>query len=154
MIPLKRVHVSRLKSVQYLVICQAGLAVCAEAEAASEDLKRDMLREFELGVQNFTMPTELKGYTREVLLRSKNFVARTCKHDDLHTGTNCKNNFESSASNHNDDSCECVGDTLWRKFKEIKAVIINEFSAIYSRNLPGGQPPSGISYEEILDKTR
>ena len=55
-------NVSKLKSVQYLVICRAGLAVCAEAEAASEDLRRDMLREFELGVKNFTMPIELKHF--------------------------------------------------------------------------------------------
>ena len=47
----------------------------------------------------------------------------------------------------------CLGDTLWRKFKDIKSVIINDLSVVYATNLPGGQPPSGISYQEILDKT-
>ena len=39
-------NMSRLKSTQYLLICRAGLAVSAESEAASEELKRDMLQEF------------------------------------------------------------------------------------------------------------
>ena len=46
-----------------------------------------------------------------------------------------------------------IGEFLWRKFKDVKAIIVNDFSALYASNLTGGQPPSGISYQEILDKT-
>ena len=47
------VNLSRLKSTQYLLICRAGLAVSAESEAASEELKRDMLQEFKDAVAKF-----------------------------------------------------------------------------------------------------
>ena len=147
-------NLSWLKSTQYLLICRAGLAVSAESEAASEELKRDMLQEFKDAVAKFSISDDLKGYPTDILMRSKNFIARICKTEDLHTGTRYEISFYFVASNRNTLFRLCLGDTLWRKFKDIKAVIINDLSAVYATNLPGGQPPSGISYQEILDKTR
>ena len=43
------------------------------------------------------------------------------------------------------------GESLWRKYRDIKAFVINEISDIYASCMP---PPSGISIEEILIKTR
>ena len=48
-------NLSRLKSTQYLLICRAGLAVSADSEVASEELKRDMLLEFKDAVEKFSM---------------------------------------------------------------------------------------------------
>ena len=60
-------NLSRLKSTQYLLICRAGLAVSAESEAASEELKRDMLQEFKDAVEKFSMSDDLKGYPTDIL---------------------------------------------------------------------------------------
>ena len=43
------------------------------------------------------------------------------------------------------------GESLWRKYRDIKAFVINEISDIYASCMP---PPSGISMEEIFIKTR
>ena len=56
-------------------------------EAASEELKRDMLVEFKDAVEKFSMSDDLKGYPTDILMRSKNFIARICKPEDLNTGT-------------------------------------------------------------------
>ena len=76
------VNLSRLKSTQYLLI-----AVSAESEAASKELKREVLQEFKDAVDKFSMSNELKGYPTDILMRSKDFIARICKTEDLHTGT-------------------------------------------------------------------
>ena len=81
------VNLSRQKSTQYRLICRAGLAVSAESAAASEELKRDMLQEFKDAVEKFSMSDDLKGYPTDILMQSKNFIARICKTEDLHTGT-------------------------------------------------------------------
>ena len=47
-----------------------------------------------------------------------------------------------------------TGASVWRKYNEIWRVVINEISYVYSRNLPGGQPPSGKSYDEIFLQVR
>ena len=39
-------NILMLKSLQYLIICKAGLAVCEEIEASTEELRREILREF------------------------------------------------------------------------------------------------------------
>ena len=75
-------NIPMLKSVQYLIICKAGLAVCEEIEASTEELRREILREFTEGIDKSTLPIELKGYDREVLKRSKNFTSRTCTFSD------------------------------------------------------------------------
>ena len=86
-------NIPMLKSLQYLIICKAGLAVCEEIEASTEELRREILREFTEGVDKTTLPIELKGYDKEVLLRSKNFASRACTFSDLHTGMSKENSF-------------------------------------------------------------
>ena len=82
-----------LKSLQYLIICKAGLAVCEDIEASTEELRREILREFTEGVDKTTLPIELKGYDKEVLLKSENFASRACTFSDLHTGMSKENGF-------------------------------------------------------------
>ena len=60
-------NIPMLKSLQYLIICKAGLAVCEEIEASTEELRREILREFTEGVHKTTLPIELKRYDKEVL---------------------------------------------------------------------------------------
>ena len=79
------VNLSGMKSMRYLLICRAGLAVSAESEAASEEHKTEMLQEFKDAVDKFSMSNELRGYPTDFLMRSKNFIARICKNEDLHT---------------------------------------------------------------------
>ena len=47
-------NIPMLKSLQYLIICKAGLAVCEEIEASTEELRREILREFTEGVDKTT----------------------------------------------------------------------------------------------------
>ena len=47
-----------------------------------------------------------------------------------------------------------TGSSIWRKYNEIRRYVINDISFAYSRKMPGGQPPSGKSYEEILTQVR
>ena len=79
------VNLSRMKSTQCPLICRASLVVSAESEAASEEHKTEMLQEFKDAVDKFSMSNELRGYPTDILMRSKNFIARICKNEDLHT---------------------------------------------------------------------
>ena len=94
-------------------------------------IENDVFIEFTQGVEKCKIPSNLQGINSALFLRSKNFLGRTCLDSDLHTG-----------------------DSLWRKFAEIKKIISNDFTDIYLKFLPGGQPPSGLSMEDILEKTR
>jgi hypothetical protein len=47
-----------------------------------------------------------------------------------------------------------TGASLWRKFKEIKLVLMNDFGPVLSKKLPGGQLPSGKSMSEMLIAVR
>ena len=54
--------------------------------------------------------------TLKILLRSKNFILKVCKIDNYHDG-----------------------ESIWRKFGEIKRVVFNDITKLYMKNLPGGQ---------------
>ena len=84
-----------------------------------------------MAVSILGLSPELQGISWEILLRSKNYVVKACKVDDYHDG-----------------------ESIWWKFGEIKRVVVNDFTELYMKNLPGGQLPSGKSKEEIIDKTR
>ena len=62
-------------------------------------------------------------------MRTKNYFIDVARLDakDLHTGA-----------------------TLWRKYKEIRLILMNDFAPILSSELPGGMPPSGKSFAEIF----
>ena len=47
------------------------------------------------------------------------------------------------------------GSTLWRKYLSIKKYVNNQITPLYVKNLgPDGQPPSGMTLEDILLRTR
>ena len=119
------------KSFQYVLIVKAGLAVSERKEMSKFDIENDVFEEFTQAVERCQIPSNLTGINRAVFLRSKNFLGRTCLDSDLHTG-----------------------DSLWRKYAEIKKIICNDFTDIYQKFTPGGQPPSGLSLEDVLEKTR
>ena len=124
-------QVQDIKSFQYVCIARAGLAVCQEREMCKEEIEREIFQEFKLACAASCLSPPLEGIDRAVLLRSKNFVVKVCKPDDYHDG-----------------------ESIWRKFGEIKRVIVNDFTELYVKNLPGGQLPSGKSKAEIIEKTR
>ena len=47
-----------------------------------------------------------------------------------------------------------TGATLWRKYKEIRLILMNDFAPTLSARLPGGMPPSGKSFAEVLVAVR
>ena len=47
-----------------------------------------------------------------------------------------------------------TGESIWRKFKDIRRYIANEMNSAFSLRLPGGQLPSGKSMEETLQLVR
>ena len=59
-----------------------------------------------------------------------NYVVKVCKVYDYHDG-----------------------ESVWREFGEIKRVVVNDFTELYMKDLPGGQLPSRKSKEEIIEKT-
>lgn len=124
-------NVHDIKSHQYLCITKAGLAVSAERELSKELLEREIFEEFKAAIDLLDIPSELHGIDRNILHRSKNYIVKVCKDDDYHDG-----------------------ESIWRKFGEIKRIVINDFTELYMKNLPGGQLPSGISKAEIIEKTR
>ena len=93
--------ISKLKSFQYILVCRAGLAVCDQGEAPKENLHRDMLYQFQEAVKALgAMPPELTCYTKEFLLRSKNYTARVNRDEDLHTGTTSQDQIDVQTSDH------------------------------------------------------
>ena len=120
-----------IKSFQYVCIVKAGLAVCGEQEMKKKEVEKEIFEEFTMAVNALQLSLEIQGINREILLRSKNYVVKVCKEDDYHDG-----------------------ESVWRKFGEIKRVVVNDFTELYMKNLPGGQLPSGKSKEEIIEKTR
>jgi hypothetical protein len=97
-----------VKSYQYVLIVKAGLAVAEKKEMSKSDIENEVFEEFTQGVQRCQVPNNLTGINRALFLRSKNFLSRTCLDSDLHTG-----------------------DSLWRKYAEIKKIICNDFTDIY-----------------------
>jgi hypothetical protein len=47
-----------------------------------------------------------------------------------------------------------TGESIWRKFKDIRRYIANQMNSAFSLRLPGGQLPSGKSMEETLQLVR
>ena len=49
------------------------------------------------------------------------------------------------------ESCDLhTGASLWRKYKEIRLVLLNEYTPLLLKRLPNGHPPSGKSFGEVL----
>ena len=112
---------SRFKSAQYLLISRAGLAVSQMGPMASESIENHILQEMTEGVEAFKDQNNvLNGLNTNVMLRTKGFNTLSAKPGDLHSGC-----------------------SLWRKYGEIKRVILNELSSDFESLKVNGQPRSG-----------
>ena len=65
---------------------KAALAVCAEREMSKEQIEREIFEEFQMAVGILGLSPALQGVSREILLRSKNYVVKACKVDGYHDG--------------------------------------------------------------------
>ena len=125
--------VNDIKSKQFVLITKAGLAVSQSKEKGIVNINQQILTEFTEAVKAILLPPSFNGFDRNAFLRTKNYNVEISRLEasDLHTGA-----------------------TLWRKYKEIRLILMNDFAPLLSKRLPGGQPPSGKSYSEILVDVR
>ena len=130
---MARLSTNEIKMKQYVLIAKAGLAVTAMKEKNISLLEDSIFLEFTAAVTACQLPQSFDGFIKSHFLRTKSFKTSLEKLDsgDLHTGG-----------------------SLWRKFKEIKLVLMNDFAPVLSKKLPGGQLPSGKSMAEILVAVR
>ena len=121
--------VNDVKSKQFLLITKAGLAVSQSKEKGIVNIEQQILAEFSEAVKAVFLPPIFLGFDRNGFMRTKNYFIDVARLDakDLHTGA-----------------------TLWRKYKEIRLILMNDFAPILSSKLPGGMPPSGKSFAEVL----
>ena len=121
--------VNDVKSKQFLLITKAGLAVSQSKEKGIVNIEQQILAESTEAVKAVFLPPIFLGFDRNGFMRTKNYFIDVARLDakDLHTGA-----------------------TLWRKYKEIRLILMNDFAPILSSKLPGGMPPSGKSFAEIL----
>ena len=123
---------SRFKSAQYLLVSRAGLAVSQMSAMPSESLETHILIEMTHGVEDFQdLSNVLNGLDKNVMLRTKGFNSLTAKPGDLHSGC-----------------------SLWRKYGDIKRVILNELSNDFESLKVNGQPRSGQTIEDLLEEVR
>ena len=120
-----------VKSKQYVLISRAGMIVPSN-DMTIEQIHDRMLTQFHAHVANWNPVNSLRNV-------SKDKFFRTCKHlaDDV------------------PKTDEHSGQSLWRKYAEIKKYVVNQITPIYAKLLgPDGKLASGISMEEVLFKTR
>ena len=118
--------VNDVKSKQFLLITKAGLAVSQSKEKGIVNIEQQILAE---AVKAVFLPPIFLGFDRNGFMRTKNYFIDVARLDanDLHTGA-----------------------TLSRKYKEIRLILMNDFAPKLSSKLPGGMPPSGKSFAEVL----
>ena len=117
-----------IKSRQNVLITRAGLAVPSN-EMKSHEIDEAIMIQFvnHVALIRHNLPCSQDGF-----LRSSRHCDHTVTEKDLHNGS-----------------------TLWRKFLSIKKYVNNRITPLYVKNLgPDGQPPSGMTLEDILLKTR
>ena len=119
--------VNNIKTVQFLLVVRAGLAVIKNSEKSLDILHFDSLLEFTAAVKNYRLDTAMSDIDKSVFMRTKNFLNPSCKPSDAH-----------------------IGESVWRKFKDIRRYIANEMNSVFTQCLPGDQLPSGKSMENIL----
>ena len=124
-------QVHDIKSFQCVCNTKAGLAVCSERGMSKYQIEQEVFEEFKMALETLGLPHELDGVDRQILLWSKNFIVKVCKIDNYHDG-----------------------ESILRKFGEIKRVVVNDFTDLCMKNLPSGQLSSGKLKMEIIEKTR
>ena len=116
----------QIRSVQYLLIAKAGLAVSASSTMTLKDLQEEMLRVYGLLVQ------ARLNEGKHNLTISQLWGASIAMH-----------------------SARFTGDELWRRWKSIKTVITNVIIKTFHGCLgPGLKPPSGRTMEDMLEETK
>ena len=130
---MNNLGVHDVKSKQFLLITKAGLAVSQSKEKGMVNIEQQVMTEDTEAVKAIFLPPAFLGYDRNGFMRTKNYFVDVAKLDpnDLHTGA-----------------------TLWRKYKEIRLILMNDFAPLLTKRLPGGLPPSGKSFAEILTAVR
>ena len=130
---MNNLGVHDVKSKQFLLITKAGLAVSQSKEKGMINIEQQILAEYTEAVKAIFLPPAFLGYDRNGFMRTKNYFVDIGKLDpsDLHTGA-----------------------TLWRKYKEIRLILMNDFAPLLTKRLPGGLPPSGKSFAEVLTAVR
>ena len=130
---MNNLGVHNVKSKQFLLITKAGLAVSQSKEKGMINIEQQILAEYTEAVKAIFLPPAFLGYDRNGFMRTKNYFVDIGKLDpsDLHTGA-----------------------TLWRKYKEIRLILMNDFAPLLMKRLPGGLPPSGKSFAEVLIAVR
>ena len=116
----------KIRSVQYLLIAKAGLAVSASSTMTLKDLQEEMLRVYGLLVQ--------------------------ARLNEGKHNLNISQLWGASIAMH---SARFTGDELWRRWKSIKTVITNVIIKTFHGCLgPGLKPPSGRTMEDMLEETK
>jgi hypothetical protein len=130
---LSNFPVAEVKQIQYCLLAKAGLAVSEGLETSIPNLHKNIYIEFKEAINAFQLPENLKGLDKNILFRSRNFPSKpdVIKPDDLRTGM-----------------------SLWRKWGEIKRVVVNEFSPLLAGLMKNGDLPSGKSMAELLKNVR
>ena len=130
---MNNLGVHDVKSKQFLLITKAGLAVSQSKEKGMINIEQQILAEYTEAVKAISLPPAFLGYDRNGFMRTKNYFVDIGKLDpsDLHTGA-----------------------TLWRKYKEIRLILMNDFAPLLLKRLPGGLPQSGKSFTEVLIAVR
>ena len=97
------------------------------SEKSIELLHSDAMLEFTTAVDNYRLNISTSDQDKKELFRTKNFLQSSCKPCDLHTG-----------------------ESIWRKFKDIKRYMANGMGPSSLRRIPGGQIPPEKSMQEML----
>lgn len=96
------------------------------------ELERDILEEFLDALSSCTLPAHLSSLDRSILQRSTKYAEKRVETEHLHTG-----------------------DSLWRKFKEIKKKISHDITPFYASIMPTQSLPSGFtSTDTFVEETR
>ena len=97
------------------------------------NIEQQVMTEYTEAVRAISLPPAFLGYDRNGFMKTKNYFVYVSKLDpsDLHTGA-----------------------TLWRKYKEIRLLLMNDYAPFLTKRLSGGLPPSGKSFAEILTAVR
>lgn len=130
---MNNLTVNDVKLKQYMLITKAGLEVGQCNEKSKASIENKIMSVYTDVVENYVLPASFARFDRNAFLRTKNFLvsAEKLDADDLHTGG-----------------------SLWRKYREIRLILLNDFGSVLAKKLPGGQPPAGKTFADVLLEVR
>lgn len=120
-----------IKSKQFLLIARAGMSI-PSYEMSLAQIQDKMMKQMHDHVAQFSQPSFIRLLSKDKYFRTCKFMLNSVDPEDEHTGQ-----------------------SLWRKYADIKKYVINSITPFYHKCLgKDGLIPSGKSKEEILLKTR